>query len=83
MTNTHDSIEMRPTNEPTAEEKQAVAASNATILTHFETNLVARRAAALKDQARLTVDDGIKTFSPEVIARLIRKPETPEERNRE
>jgi hypothetical protein len=75
MNNEHDPIEMRPTNEPTFEEKRAIAASNAAIAMHYDGDVVDRRAAALKEEARSRVDDDVKTFSPEVIARLIRKRE--------
>lgn len=59
---------------PSDIERQAVAESHATIQKHYDSDGVDRRAAALKDNARSHVDDDIKTFSPEVIARLIRKP---------
>jgi hypothetical protein len=57
---------------PSDQEKQAVAESHAAIAKHYDS--VDRRAAALKEEARSHVADDIKTFSPEVIARLIRKP---------
>ncbi len=70
--NEHDPIEMRPSKEPTFEEKQAVTQSHAAVAKHHD--CVDRRVAALKEEARSHVDDDIKTFSLEVIARLIRKP---------
>lgn len=60
---------------PSDAEKQAVAESHAAIAKYYDG--VDRRAAALKEKARLTTDDAVKTFSDEVITRLIRKPEEP------
>jgi hypothetical protein len=74
--NDHDGLAtLRPVIEPTTAETLAVAESNAAIVKHYDSNAVDRRASALKERSRLTVDDGIKTFAPEVIERLIRKPE--------
>lgn len=72
----HDGLATpRPVIAPTTTETLAVAESNAAILKHFDSDVVDRRAAILKENARLTIDDDIKTFSPEVIARLVRKQE--------
>lgn len=76
MNNSHDPIEMRPTLEPTFEGKRAVAESHAALLKNFASDVVDRRAATLKEGARSHVDDDIKEFSPEVIARLVRKSST-------
>lgn len=70
--NEHDGLATsRPVIEPTTAETLAVAESHAAIAKHYDT--VDRRAAILKEDARSRVDDDVKTFSPEVIARLIRK----------
>jgi hypothetical protein len=67
---------------PSDAEKQAVAESHAAIQKHYDG--VDRRAAILKEDARSHVDDDVKTFSPEVIARLIHKSATksPDEESR-
>jgi hypothetical protein len=55
---------------PSDVEKQAIAGLR--LDERYEDVAVSQRAAALKENAKLTVDDGIKTFSDEVITRLIR-----------
>jgi hypothetical protein len=72
--NAHDGLAVPgPVKEPTAEEKQAIAELR--LDERFQEEIVSQRAARLKEKSRLTVDDDLKTFSPEVIARLIRKPD--------
>jgi hypothetical protein len=78
--NEHDGLAVpRPVIGPTTAETLAVAESNAAIAQHYEADVVDRRATALKENPRLTVDDDVKTFRPEVLARLVRKskPEEP------
>jgi len=75
--NNHDPIELRPVLAPSAIEEQAVAELRLRLSAEGSVDTAERRAAALKERARLTLDDDVKTFSDEVIARLIRKPGEP------